>query len=52
VNPAVDMVILDVRGEEDFGRGHVGQEYEERGAKVRIVWVDPTVLMRDGWAFT
>jgi len=49
LDPAVDMVLLDVRSEEEFGRSHVGQEYEARGAKVRVVWVDPTVLMREGY---
>ena len=48
LNPAVDLLMLDVRSEEEFERGHVGQEYEARGAKVRVVWLDPTVIMRDG----
>nr|XP_019051247.1 hypothetical protein I302_01696 [Kwoniella bestiolae CBS 10118]OCF30177.1 hypothetical protein I302_01696 [Kwoniella bestiolae CBS 10118] len=48
LNPAVDVLLLDVRSEEDFKRGYVGKEYEPRGAKVNVVWMDPTVLMRDG----
>nr|XP_018259897.1 uncharacterized protein I303_07969 [Kwoniella dejecticola CBS 10117]OBR82055.1 hypothetical protein I303_07969 [Kwoniella dejecticola CBS 10117] len=48
LNPAVDILLLDVRSEEEYKRGHVGREYEPRGAKVTVVWMDPTVLMRDG----
>ncbi|KAK6906785.1 hypothetical protein I203_100772 [Kwoniella mangroviensis CBS 8507] len=48
LNPAVDILLLDVRGEEEYKRGYVGKEYEPRGAKVTVVWMDPTVLMRDG----
>ena len=48
LNPAVDVLVLDVRPEEECQSGHVGQEYEERGAKVTVVWIDPTVLLRDG----
>ena len=48
LNPAVDLLFLDVRPEEETKKGHVGQEYEERGAKVPVVWIDPTILFRDG----
>ncbi|WRT70548.1 uncharacterized protein IL334_007546 [Kwoniella shivajii] len=48
LNPAVEMLLLDVRSEEEFQRGYVGREYEPRGAKVNIAWMDPTVLMREG----
>lgn len=45
LNPAVDLIIIDIRSEEEHRKGYVGQEYEGR-AKVQIVWIDPTVLMR------
>ena len=48
LNPAVDVLLLDARSEEEFRRNHVGEEYEARGAKVKVVWMDPTVLMREG----
>ncbi|ORX41170.1 hypothetical protein BD324DRAFT_613498 [Kockovaella imperatae] len=48
LNPAVDVLFLDVRPEEEYKISHVGEEYEERGAKVTVVWMDPTVLCRDG----
>jgi len=48
LNPAVDVLLLDVRPEEEFQKGYVGVEYEQRGAKINIVWLDPTVVMRDG----
>lgn len=46
LNPDVEMVLLDVRSEEEHRRGVVGAEYEPKGAKLRVVWMDPTVLMR------
>ncbi|KAK8850408.1 hypothetical protein IAR55_004326 [Kwoniella newhampshirensis] len=52
LNPAVEMLLLDVRGEEEFQRGYVGREYEPRGAKVNVVWMDPTVLLREGMTST
>ncbi|WVQ95581.1 hypothetical protein IAU59_002678 [Kwoniella sp. CBS 9459] len=47
LNPAVEVLIIDVRSQEEFQRGYVGREYEAR-AKVDIVWIDPLVLLRDG----
>ena len=47
LNPTVDVLLLDARSVEDFSHSHVGQEYEARGANVKVVWMDPTVLMRD-----
>lgn len=47
LNPEVEMVLLDVRPEEENQKGYVGAEYESRGAKVRTVWMDPTVLLRN-----
>lgn len=47
LNPEVEMVLLDVRSEEENQRGYVGAEYESRGAVVRVVWMDPTVLLRN-----
>lgn len=47
LNPAVDILLLDTRSEEEYQRSHVGQEYEARSAKVTVVWMDPTVLMRN-----
>lgn len=47
LNPAVKMLLIDVRTEEEFQKGYVGMEYEPRGAKVSKVWIDPTVLLRD-----
>ncbi|WWD20590.1 hypothetical protein CI109_105066 [Kwoniella shandongensis] len=52
LNPAVEMLLLDVRSEEEFQRGYVGREYEPRGAKVNVVWMDPTVLLREGMTST
>jgi ubiquitin carboxyl-terminal hydrolase 8 len=46
LNPDVEMILLDVRPEEEYRRGVVGAEYEPRGAKLRVIWMDPTVLMR------
>ncbi|WVF68021.1 hypothetical protein IAT40_002783 [Kwoniella sp. CBS 6097] len=51
LNPAVEVLILDVRSQEEFQRGYVGREYEAR-AKVDIVWIDPLVLLRDGMTST
>jgi len=48
LNPAVDVLLLDVRPEEEFQKGYAGVEYEQRGAKINIVWLDPTVVLRDG----
>lgn len=47
LNPEIEMVLLDVRPEDENKRGYVGAEYESRGAKVRTVWMDPTVLLRN-----
>lgn len=47
LDPSVDILLLDVRVEEEFQRSHVGEEYEARGAKVKVVWMDGTVLMRN-----
>lgn len=49
LNDAVDLLLLDVRPEEEFQTGYVGVEYEPRGAKIKVVWLDPTVVLRDGW---
>ena len=46
LNPDVEMILLDVRSEEEHRRGVVGAEYEPKGAKLRVIWMDPTVLMR------
>jgi len=46
LNPDVEMVLLDVRSDDEHRRGVVGAEYEPKGAKLRVVWMDPTVLMR------
>lgn len=45
LNPAVDVLLLDVRPEEEFLKGFVGAEYHER-RHINIVWLDPQVLMR------
>jgi ubiquitin carboxyl-terminal hydrolase 8 len=47
LHPAVDMLVLDVRPEQDNKKGYVGQEYESKGYVTRVVWIDPTVLMRN-----
>ncbi|WVQ85882.1 hypothetical protein IAT38_008050 [Cryptococcus sp. DSM 104549] len=53
LSPGVEMLILDVRSEEEFKRGYVGIEYEPRlRAKINVVWIDPTVLLRDGLTST
>jgi ubiquitin carboxyl-terminal hydrolase 8 len=46
LDPELDVLILDVRPEDEYRRSYVGIEYEPRGAVVKIVWMDPTVLMR------
>ncbi|CAK9786673.1 hypothetical protein CC85DRAFT_288603 [Cutaneotrichosporon oleaginosum] len=51
-NPAADVLICDVRPAEEFAVGFVGAEYHERGCKVSVVWIDPTVLMRPGLTST
>jgi ubiquitin carboxyl-terminal hydrolase 8 len=48
LNPAVDVLLLDVRPEEEFQKGYVGVEYEARGAKIELVWLDPNVVSREG----
>ncbi|ORY35841.1 hypothetical protein BCR39DRAFT_512474 [Naematelia encephala] len=48
LNPATDMLLIDVRSEEDFQKGYVGAEYEPKGAKVNVVRIDPLILLRDG----
>jgi ubiquitin carboxyl-terminal hydrolase 8 len=52
MNAAVDVLIVDVRPSEEFQKGFVGTEYVERGCKVNVVWIDPTVLMRPGLTST
>jgi ubiquitin carboxyl-terminal hydrolase 8 len=47
LNPDVEMILLDVRSEEEHRKGVVGAEYEPKGAKLRVIWMDPTVLMRN-----
>lgn len=46
MNSAVDVLLLDVRPSEEFYHGYVGAQYHERGCKVNVVWIDPTVVMR------
>lgn len=48
LNPSVEMLFLDIRPEDEWKKGYVGREYEKRGARVEIVWLDPTVLLREG----
>jgi ubiquitin carboxyl-terminal hydrolase 8 len=48
LNPAVDVLLLDVRSEEETQRGYVGLEYEGRGKEIKNVWLDPHVVLRDG----
>ncbi|RSH85154.1 ubiquitin-specific protease doa4 [Saitozyma podzolica] len=47
LNPSVNLLLLDARSEEDFQKGYVGKEYEPKGYPVQVVWMDPTVLMRN-----
>jgi ubiquitin carboxyl-terminal hydrolase 8 len=47
LNLAVDVLLLDVRPEAEFERGYVGYQYVGRGCKINVVWIDPTILMRD-----
>jgi ubiquitin carboxyl-terminal hydrolase 8 len=46
LNPSVKMLLLDLRTEEEFKNGYVGQEYESKGYPVAAMWLDPTVLTR------
>ncbi|KIR42515.1 ubiquitin carboxyl-terminal hydrolase 8 [Cryptococcus deuterogattii 99/473] len=48
LNPSVEMLFLDIRPEDEWKKGYVGKEYEKRGARVEVVWLDPTVLLREG----
>lgn len=48
LNPSVEMLFLDIRPEDEWEKGYVGKEYEKRGARVEVVWLDPTVLLREG----
>ncbi|OXG41036.1 ubiquitin carboxyl-terminal hydrolase 8 [Cryptococcus neoformans Bt15] len=48
LNPSVEMLFLDIRPEDEWKKGYVGREYEKRGARVEVVWLDPTVLLREG----
>lgn len=48
LNPSVEMLFLDIRPEDEWKKGSVGREYEKRGARVEIAWLDPTVLLREG----
>ena len=47
LNPSVDVLLLDVRTEEEAQTGYVGVEYQDR-AKINNVWLDPNVIMREG----
>jgi ubiquitin carboxyl-terminal hydrolase 8 len=47
LNPSVNLLLLDVRSEEEFQKGYVGKEYEPKGYPVHVTWVDPTVLLRN-----
>lgn len=47
LNPEVELVLLDVRPEDEVSKGYVGAEYEGRGGPIRNVWMDPTVLLRN-----
>lgn len=48
LNLSVDILLLDVRPEDEFQRGYVGHQYVDRGCRINVVWIDPTILMRDG----
>ncbi|KAL1409731.1 ubiquitin-specific protease doa4 [Vanrija albida] len=47
LNSSVDVLLLDVRDENEYTTGYVGAEYVPRGAKINVIWIDPTVLARD-----
>jgi ubiquitin carboxyl-terminal hydrolase 8 len=46
INPSAQILLLDLRSEEEYKRGYVGKEYEPKGYNVAAMWLDPTVLMR------
>lgn len=46
LHPSVNLLLLDVRSEEEYKQGYVGKEYEPKGYVVFSVWLDPTVVMR------
>lgn len=48
LNSSIDVLLLDVRDEKEYSTGYVGAEYVARGAKINVIWIDPTVLARDG----
>ncbi|WOO79490.1 Ubiquitin carboxyl-terminal hydrolase 4 [Vanrija pseudolonga] len=52
LNSSIDVLLLDVRDEKEYSTGYVGAEYVARGAKINVIWIDPTVLARDGLTST
>lgn len=47
INLSVDVLLLDVRPESELRQGYVGYEYVERKCHINVVWVDPTIIMRE-----
>lgn len=47
-NPALKILIIDTRTQEEFNKDYVGKDMDFGGRKVNIVWIDPTILLRHG----
>jgi hypothetical protein len=51
INPAVKVLLLDVRDRSEYDRGHVGKELSKGlsgDESFDVVWIDPTLLSRPG----
>lgn len=48
MNFDVDVLLLDVRSEDEWKKSYVGAEYYNRGCHINVVWIDPTIIMRSG----
>lgn len=47
-NPALDILLIDTRDQQDFDRDHIGQDEAFGGRKPNVIWIDPTILRRHG----
>lgn len=52
MNWDVDVLLLDVRSEDEWKKSYVGAEYYHRGCHINVVWIDPTIIMRTGMTST
>lgn len=52
MNLDIDVLLIDVRSEDEWRKSYVGAEYYDRGCHVNVVWIDPTIIMRSGMTST